>query len=837
MEKLRIPESEFFKKNYLKVNEVFENKRITDKPLVNFKKIYSNYIEDILEENKNSLEPIPLEQLFDQRFYRYSLELSYTLNNGDRKDMTQYLTSVGIISDYLGGKASYFSIKAAIPNFECSRILKQYNENKNSVVFYMNILPIYTKNENNHSVLYSSGSSLIPNFKWNDPFSGLKLKLIDPSFNIMSSRNSLLEIDGLPESDQRNYPDTKFEVELFPDVSRTILRTSVSGSYNNKTILECLKDLGTKVNEANSLNPLEPIKFEFRTPDNEQNIINFVSTFEFLHDFYNRLESEVGVFYFGGKLFSEGRYLSLFDNQREITDFEKEENPSDIYIEILKDNNDLDVISPDSCYIHNNPVTKIKDIYLTINESSVSIKDNYFETKEKGERISIVSDKEQLTDLLLPRNLCTDISELDNSDFLVKIKTLRKKELQTGLFFETKIISEYNDSIMNVNLTLEGVDMDILTPVKHLYLHFYNPNYYKYNGKYKIVNKLSNLSINRGGELFKIKNDLTLIRVVDEMTYNDKDLKTNDVSYKEVPGKEGVIGKVMQVFGLEKPITNEVSFDVNVDENLESNFSGLRNYTKEQLDNIFIFEILKVLLKNEGGYVPSDVGSQTYRGIRQFNWPDWEGWDTIMKLIKNHNPNWLREAKNQKPDLYVMDKNLGAYGCIEQEISNKFIREPYFQGLTKAEIKWLIQKRNPWKRGQYITEIDSDIIYEGMPRLVYEFYNKYFRKANKLDDIINMSPGLALNFFDFAINAGSPRAKQILKSSLDISGTSDMEIILNSLKSSLEKKKNINNIFTNRRKEFYNKLGSRSNNRVHLPGWLKRTAHIYDLSNQLEVKV
>lgn len=223
----------------------------------------------------------------------------------------------------------------------------------------------------------------------------------------------------------------------------------------------------------------------------------------------------------------------------------------------------------------------------------------------------------------------------------------------------------------------------------------------------------------------------------------------------------------------------------------ENDFADSKEKLKN-LDDDVITAIIKQTLIHEGGWNGNDSGSCTYRGLRQYNNPNWAGWAIIYGYAfeKFTDKNGIHPSpdlvKNDLKYFTIKERNNAPW--TEDAIKKEFgtlinLFTPF--GYTATDVKKLttlwhqLNGSKPKNEGQWVA-IHGTVIPSGKncPRdgnigegedkklydLVIEQYKLNYFAKSYAPELLKVSPGIAAMLFDMSVQHGTGGQQKIVES-------------------------------------------------------------------------
>jgi len=429
-------------------------------------------------------------------------------------DLTKYLDSIQITNNYSTSFMSLINIKLRTSNKIAHDVYRSYTTMKDSLYFELNIDRNIVNKQNLpigygsiYDILNTTSDSTTRIFG-KKPYNDVKLVLVD-LININPINEQDVVVSNIVDDNSYSY---MLSLSLVVKDALLYNRKTFSVNRNAVTVGEVIKDVVKKC--SYKLNELV-IKTQPVDNTNRQPTINLYNS-DF-NNMLNELQNNVGTYIFGHKYYVDGKYLTLCDSQKELG-----RDDYDIHFEIMSKDTAATYKIPRGFLIGDVTTTTNKPIYCPIAEDSVQIINTIASTKELYGDSLEVSYKGYVVDVRLPKNL----QEYNLSKKAFRKKTILKQN--DSIFFETRIISEYNDKTFNMLINVENVDMDMFSFNKHVYVHYDDKNIGKlYNGKYKITEKVLLYDIFNQIKPLIPRVMLKLTKVVEELTYDHREMLFN----------------------------------------------------------------------------------------------------------------------------------------------------------------------------------------------------------------------------------------------------------------------------------------------------------------------
>lgn len=295
------------------------------------------------------------------------------------------------------------------------------------------------------------------------------------------------------------------------------------------------------------------------------------------------------------------------------------------------------------------------------------------------------------------------------------------------------------------------------------------------------------------------KNDKLIEEKPDKMVAGDKNycksLRRLEENFPQIlngnatffPGDGGVLGVDDDI---NETVEENGGLDsASFDDESEINAETLGTETVTSDDNLIV-TIIKHTLVEEGGWNGNDVGSCTYRGIRQANNPNWPGWQIIYSWALTH-------PKDVDPDKHpaaAKIKDKVTWQKLSKKPSENTIEGitkelksvlPLFPGYTVDKLKGLTQwSKDKSKKSQWICDQNCTIpggkkmpykvkgvpydgsIVEGESKELYDaviqLYRVEYYTNVGIEPVGKICPGLAAAMFDCGVQCGKGGIEKIL---------------------------------------------------------------------------
>lgn len=501
-----------------------EKKRCIERRLVDYEFIKNNLVTELIP-NENELGALK------SYIFKFSINLKLyfkVIENSEERmeevDLTEYLMTTTEYSPFDNQFVSYLEVNLILPPHIYNDIIKAVmNSEPNSYHFKIKIDRTRYSNT-------GSSNAIVPTVL--PETSGIFDKEIyeDVELIIMNLNSMLTGEFSLSEYIMKNsskvYIDARgklnstasrrLKLELFSKAAININRATYvynvdnvdPGNLLNPKIKDSLLNILVKRLPnlkifTDSVHNTNKVRFNFEELNLEQALAH--------------IEENAGLYTFGQQNFIHGENLYIGDSQVESESFKNEPK---IFITVVPTTSGYIDLINGACTINESiSLTKQpkKIYYAFTSEANVQIHNNHEATIEKFGNIIKLDHNGKRDNLLLPRSL------IDSTTRDSKVKVY-KKTTET-IFFETKLLSEYNDQILVIDVVLRDFDPDFFFIGKHVVLHFISPNYSdEFTNQYKILNKT--VQYNKGtetGDRLRSVIALKLCRVVNEIPYYYKD--------------------------------------------------------------------------------------------------------------------------------------------------------------------------------------------------------------------------------------------------------------------------------------------------------------------------
>ncbi len=533
-----------YKRTYPVTSEESEQLRATTNKIINFRKV------------RNLLFNMALNK--DKKFVSYSHMsvkcIDYVLDV--EIPLSEYVSSIKITDNYETDMMSIVEVKFLIPHGLLLQILKLLSKDTVTLRFYID--PVNADRDD--------GGDPIPN-KFNyaslessNPHNGTPYIAVEYPTDELP--NTSLDLD----EEKKNTP-FEFSLILLSEYGLRLKKSQFDYTGNltkdnlNATYIPSIVD--THLEKVRELIP--EINIYKKAIDNTNRFPNLSFVNKNIYEIISYLDTEYGTHLFGSNVYLEGNNLYIGDMQ--LQSFGKD---LDLFIDVMGDTSAFDgglffERVREDLVEESKVINRDIDLdrYYVLTEESMAKPEFYKASGNElaGEHIVIrYNGKDR--DLLLPRNLTsTNIGgdatmEPNNTEEAAPVKsffakliaklsptervvntssTSRYEKPQNAYFYESKMLSDYNDASGHLDVYLEGVNPDLFHHGKHIYVHFHNTNFGKiYNWEYKVVVKETLYPIgNKKNSLVATKIHLGLKKVIDELPYKYEELLTNAI-YQDI---------------------------------------------------------------------------------------------------------------------------------------------------------------------------------------------------------------------------------------------------------------------------------------------------------------